>query len=69
MTEKLSAVIQQAEKLSPADQDALAEAMVIMIDELGWECRFADPRNQEKMQRMAEDALREHAANQSEEWP
>lgn len=69
MAERLQEVILHTEKLSQADQDALAEAWLRMIDELGWETRFADLQNQEKMQRMANEALREHAAGQTEAWP
>ncbi|HEV2458375.1 MAG TPA: hypothetical protein VGS80_08410 [Ktedonobacterales bacterium] len=69
MTDKLKAVISQAEKLTDAEQDALADAWLILLDERGWDARFADPRNQAMMQRMAEQALKEHTTGETEEWP
>ena len=69
MTDKLKAVVTQAEQLPKEDQDSLAEAMLILLDERGWDKRFADPENQKKMQHMAKEALREHAAGKTEEWP
>jgi len=65
MTDKLKAVITQAEQLPSEDQDTIAEAMLTLLDEIGWDRRFADPENQKKMQRMAEEALKEHAAGQT----
>ena len=69
MTDKLREVIAEAEKLSSTEQDALAETLRIMLDERGWDARFADPGHQEMMRRMGEEALKEHAAGQTEEWP
>ena len=69
MTAKLKAIISQAEKLSDAEQDALADAWLILLDERGWDARFADPRNQAMMRRMAEQTLKEHAAGETEERP
>ncbi len=69
MTEKLQAAIREAEALPPEEQDEVAEALVIILDELGWNTRFADPANQAKMQQMGDAALREHAAGQTEPWP
>ena len=65
MTDKLKAVITQAEQLPSEDQDTIAEAMLTLLDEIGRDRRFADPENQKKMQRMAEEALKEHAAGQT----
>lgn len=61
MTGKLKSVITQAEQLPNEDQDKLTETWLITLDESGWDRRFADPQNQEKMQRLAEEALKEHA--------
>ena len=69
MTERLKAAIAEAEKLSEEDQNAVAEAWLLLLDERGWERRFANPQNQLKMQRMAEEALQEYAAGKTEEWP
>ncbi len=69
LTDKLKAVIAQAKQLSQKDQDAVAEAMLTLLDELGWEKRFAEPENKKKMQRMAEEALKEHTSGKTEEWP
>lgn len=69
MTDKLKAAIAEAEKLSEVEQNALADAWLIILDEREWEHRFTDPENQRKMQRMAEAALAEHAAGKTEEWP
>jgi hypothetical protein len=69
MTDKLKAVVSQAEKLTDAEQDALADAWLILLDERGWDARFADPRNRAMMQSMAEQALKEHTAGETEEWP
>ena len=69
MTEKLKAAIAEAEKLSEEDQNVVADAWLRLLDEQGWERRFANPANQQKMQRMAEEALQEYAAGKTEEWP
>ena len=67
MTDNLEAAITQVEQLSEEDQDAIAEAMLILIDEIGWEKRFAQPENQQKMQRMAEAALEEYDKSDTEQ--
>jgi hypothetical protein len=55
MTEKLRAIITQVEQLSPEQQDELAEAWAIELDERGWDERFANPRSQAIFQRMKEE--------------
>jgi|GEM_PF-1087213 len=68
MTDKLKAIITEAEMLPPETQDALAEAVAIFIDEMGWDKRFATPKSQEMLQRMAQHALQEHSTGQTEDF-
>jgi hypothetical protein len=69
MTVKLKAIIAEAEKLPQSIQDTLAETIATLIDEIGWEQRFADPKKQQMMHRMALEALNEYTNDQTEEWP
>ena len=61
MTKLLEKAFAAATKLPDADQDALAQ---LLLDEIaaegGWDDRFA--RSQDLIERMATEALAEHAA-------
>ena len=61
MTKLLEKAVAEATKLPDADQDALAQ---LLLDEIAserrWDDRFA--RSQDLLERMAAEALAEHAA-------
>ena len=66
VTQKLQNVINKVQQLSAADQDVLAEEIVDLLDEREWDRLFAAPRSQRVLQQMADEALKEHEAWQTE---
>jgi hypothetical protein len=59
MTKALEAALKEIAKLSEADQDALAEAILAEIrSEKAWEVAFAS--SQDELAQLADEALTEH---------
>jgi len=59
MTKALEAALKEVAKLSPVDQDALAEAILAEIrSEKAWENSLAS--SQSELQQLADEALGEH---------
>lgn len=67
MIDHLKAVIAEAEQLSAEEQEALARAWEIALDELGWQRSLNKPGAIETLQRLADEAEAEHEAGLSEE--
>ncbi len=69
MIDVLRQVIEQAERLEPADQAALAAQIQRYLEELederGWQERFRDPRALEAIDRLAEEAHAEYLAGET----
>jgi hypothetical protein len=61
---KLEHAFAEAAKLSPSEQDALAE---LILQELTSERRWAEAfeGSQDKLERLADEALKEHRAGQT----
>ena len=65
MTQLLEKVVEELRKLPPAEQDALAAVLLReLASEHRWNNLFAG--SQEKLARMAEDALAEYRAGKTE---
>jgi hypothetical protein len=64
MTNKLKKAFEAASKLPPAEQDALAAAILeeVKADKL-WDASFA--RNPGALERLADEALEEHRAGRT----
>jgi hypothetical protein len=64
MTEKLKKAFEAASKLPPADQDALAAAILeeVKVDKL-WDASLA--REPAALKRLADEALQEHRAGRT----
>jgi len=62
---KLELAFSEAAKLSPSEQDALAE---LILQELASEARWADAfdRSQDKLQRLGDEALNEHRSGKTQ---
>lgn len=71
MIEILQRVLEQVEQLPPHDQAVIAERLQQMLEELAddqrWRELFADPRSPELLDRLADEALAEDAAGETEE--
>jgi hypothetical protein len=66
MTELLKKAFDEAEKLTPAEQDALAETLLEEIaSEVSWRGAFAES-DREGLNRLAAEALQEHAGQRTE---
>jgi hypothetical protein len=64
MTNKLKQAFEAASKLPPADQDALAAAILEEVEVDGlWDASFA--KNPRALERLAADALEEHRAGRT----
>lgn len=65
MTALLERAFQEASKLAPEDQDVLANRLLAEIaDEQQWDRLFA--KSQDQLERLADEALREHEAGLTE---
>ena len=63
MTELLNKAIEAAQKLSPEEQDALArELLERLTADARWDTLFADPRSEDLLNRLADEADAEIAA-------
>ena len=71
MIETLQRVLEQIEQLTPDDQAVIAERLQQVLEELAddqrWRELFADPRSPELLDRLADEALAEDAAGETEE--
>ena len=64
MTKALEVALREVSKLSEADQDALAEAILVEIrSEKAWEKAFAS--SEDEMERLADEALSEHRSGRT----
>ena len=64
MTKALEAALKEVAKLSPVDQDALAEAILAEIrSEKAWEHSFGS--SQGELGQLADEALSEHKAGRT----
>ncbi|HEY7779805.1 MAG TPA: hypothetical protein VIC85_06300 [Ktedonobacterales bacterium] len=67
MSERLRAVIAQAEQLSDQEQEALAAAWEEILEEREWERIVAKPTVRDALRRMAAEARDQDAAGETEE--
>lgn len=71
MIEPLQRVLEQVEQLPPDDQAIIVERLQQVLEELAdeqrWRELFADPRSPELLDRLADEALAEDAAGETEE--
>ena len=71
MIETLQRVLEQIEQLTPDDQAVIAERLQQVLEELAddqrWRELFADPRSPELLDRLADEALAEDVAGETEE--
>lgn len=67
MTERLRAVIAQAEQLSDQEQEALAAAWEEILEEREWEHIVAKPEVRDALRRMAAEAREQDDAGETEE--
>lgn len=66
MTKLLEQAFTEASKLSPREQDALADWLLAeLASERRWEKLFAD--SQEALSKLAAEALREHRSGQTQD--
>ena len=62
MTELLNKAFEAASKLSPSEQDALARELLARIEaDARWDAAFADPRSEDLLQRLADEAAQDIA--------
>jgi hypothetical protein len=67
MVDRLRAVVEEAEKLSDEDQEALAAILEEALAEREWEMIVRKPRVRDALKRMAQEALEEDATGETEE--
>jgi hypothetical protein len=67
MVERLRAVVEEVEKLSDEDQEALAAILEEALAEREWESIVRKPRVRDALKRMAHEALEEDTAGETEE--
>ena len=66
MTARLEQVFTEVSKLSPKEQDALADWLLAELEsERRWDKRFAD--SQDELSKLASEALAEHRKGQTQE--
>jgi hypothetical protein len=56
LTDRLKAVLEGVEHLSPEAQDRLAEEIADLLDEARWDAQFADPASRAFFDEMARQA-------------
>lgn len=66
MTEQLRAFIAHVERLPPEQQDELAEALWLEIEDRHWDALLATPESQRFLERLAAETLQEEAAGRTE---
>jgi hypothetical protein len=67
MIDALKALVEQAEKLSPAQQEALAEKWRRELEELAWDQAFYAPGSLEMLLKRRDEVLAEDEAGETEE--
>ena len=67
MVDRLRAVVEEVEKLSDEDQEALAAILAEALAEREWETIVRKPHVRDALKRMAHEALEEDAAGETEE--
>jgi hypothetical protein len=67
MVDRLRAVVEEVEKLSDEDQEALAAILEEALAEREWESIVRKPRVRDALKRMAHEALEEDTAGETEE--
>ena len=67
MTELLRRVVAEVERLSPEQQDAIAEVIQRELEEREWEAIVANPGSHRFLERLAAEARREDAAGETRE--
>lgn len=61
MTQAMEEIIIKIRKLSPEEQDALAQVIAEAIEEHEWNVTFSKPHVMETLKKMAQQALNDHA--------
>ena len=64
MTEQLKAAFSQVEKLSQAQQDAIAQLILDQLDEQEWDAIISSPKGQATMKKLLAEAEKEIASGQ-----
>ena len=67
MTELLRQVVAEIEQLPEADQDAIAQAIQIELDERQWDALFATPASERFLADLADKIRWEDAAGETRE--
>ena len=67
MTEQLKAAFSQVEKLSQAQQDAIAQMILDQLDEQEWDAIVSSPKGRATMRKLLAEAENEIASGQIEE--
>ena len=67
MTELLRRVVDELERLSPEQQDAIAEVIQRELEEREWDAIVAKPGSQRFLELLAAEARREDAAGETQE--
>ena len=67
MVDRLRAVVEEVEKLSDEEQEALAAILEEALAEREWETIVQKPHVRDALKRMAQEALEEDAAGETED--
>lgn len=67
MTNTLKRVVAQVERLSPEEQDAIAEVIERELADRRWDALFASPASERFLERLEAEARREDAAGLTQE--
>ena len=67
MTKLLERAIEEAKKLSESEQDALAQRLLLALDEQRWDELFARPESEQLLSDLADEALAEFRSGKTTE--
>ncbi len=67
MTNTLKRVVAQVERLSPEEQDAIAEVIERELADRRWDALYASPASERFLERLEAEARREDAAGLTQE--
>ena len=65
MTQLLEKAFQEVQQLSEDEQNAIAERILLELDEQRWTELFATPESQKTLEELGEKALAEHKAGKT----
>jgi len=67
-TDQLKAALEEAEKLSPEDQNLIAEQILETIEEAKWDETLASPESQAYAEKRRKEVVAEHLAGKTKEY-